>query len=119
MGKTQTLVQETVRALVVGETRTSVKEVIPEVGGTFQLDENVIKGTNTFTPTTSSTKPECSSKCNAVLPPGSKVVQAISYGTAAWTRASRIIIEHPDGEQQSYFLKVPASPTWLPNHSLI
>ncbi|KAJ9639625.1 hypothetical protein H2204_003695 [Knufia peltigerae] len=83
MSEIDTLVQGTTRALVVGETRTSVKEVIPEVGGTFQLDENVVN----------------------VLPPGSKVVQAISYGTAAWTRASRIIIEHPDGEQQSYFLK--------------
>lgn len=63
MSEIDTLVQGTTRALVVGETRTSVKEVIPEVGGTFQLDENVVNDTHAFDPTTSSTKPECSSEC--------------------------------------------------------
>lgn len=29
----------------MGETRTSVKDVIPDVGGRFNLDESVVSGT--------------------------------------------------------------------------
>lgn len=61
-----------------------MKEVIPEVGESFGLDINVVN----------------------LFPTDCKVIEAISYGTAAWTRASRITIETPDGNQKSYFLKV-------------
>ncbi|KAK4888758.1 hypothetical protein LTR27_012405 [Elasticomyces elasticus] len=39
------------------------------------------------------------------LPRGSKLVKSHTYGTAAWTRASRIIVSLEDGMEKSYFLK--------------
>lgn len=67
----------------MGETRTSVKDVTPDVGETFTLDENVVK----------------------VLPTDSRVIEVVSCGTAAWTLASRITVQLPGGDQKSYFLK--------------
>lgn len=66
------------------ETQSSVKNVIPEIGGNFTVDESII----------------------AVLPKGAKVLGASSYGTSAWTRTARINIELDDGTPKSYFLKV-------------
>lgn len=40
------------------------------------------------------------------FPPGSKCIESVVYGTAAWTNAQRITLELPDGTQQSFFLKV-------------
>jgi protein-ribulosamine 3-kinase len=65
-------------------TRSSVKEVIPDVGGDFELDQGVI----------------------AELPEGSTVVEASSFGTSAWTRTARIRVQLSDGSQKAYFLKV-------------
>jgi protein-ribulosamine 3-kinase len=65
-------------------TRISVKEVIPDVGGDFELDQGVI----------------------AELPEGSTVVEASSFGTSAWTRTARIRVQLSDGSQKAYFLKV-------------
>ncbi len=65
-------------------TRSSVKEVIPDVGGDFELDQGVI----------------------AELPEGSTVVEASSFGTSAWTRTARIRVQLSDGSQKVYFLKV-------------
>ncbi|KAL8712659.1 MAG: hypothetical protein Q9220_003191 [cf. Caloplaca sp. 1 TL-2023] len=65
------------------ETQSSVKEVIPDIGGNFDLDENVI----------------------AVLPPGSRVLEASSFGTSAWTRTARISVTLEDGTLKKYFLK--------------
>ncbi|KAJ9615503.1 hypothetical protein H2200_001578 [Cladophialophora chaetospira] len=64
-------------------TVTTVKEVVPEVGGSFVVDEAVIEA----------------------FPQNSRLVDAFTYGTAAWTRAVRISIELEDGGSQSYFLK--------------
>ncbi|KAI4224788.1 MAG: hypothetical protein L6R40_008416 [Gallowayella cf. fulva] len=65
------------------ETQSSVKEVIPEIGGNFPLDEGVI----------------------AVLPSGSRVLECSSFGTSAWTRTARILVQSPDGSSRQYFLK--------------
>ena len=77
-----------------------MKEVIPDVGGRFSLDENVVNGLciSLLGPTYSDTP--------QVLPKDSKVIECISFPTAAWTRASRVVVEFPDGTQKSYFLKV-------------
>ncbi|KAL8833154.1 MAG: hypothetical protein Q9170_004456 [Blastenia crenularia] len=64
-------------------TKSSVKEVIPDIGGNFILDENVI----------------------AELPSESQVLEASSYGTSAWTRTARIAVKQRDGTLKSYFLK--------------
>jgi hypothetical protein len=40
------------------------------------------------------------------LPPGSRVIDSITFGTAAWTRALRITVVLENGQEQSYFLKV-------------
>ena len=72
------------RLFQMAETQSSVKEVIPDVGGDFELDESVI----------------------AVLPDGSTVVEASSFGTSAWTRTARIRVQLADGSQKAYFLKV-------------
>jgi len=65
------------------ETWSSVKKVIPGVGENFLLDQNVV----------------------AQFPKGSKVLKASSYGTSAWTRTSRIVIQLEDGTEKSYFMK--------------
>jgi len=67
----------------MAETQSSVKDVIPETGGNFHLDENVI----------------------AELPLGSKVIEASSYGTSAWTRTARISVQLLEGPIKHYFLK--------------
>ena len=66
------------------ETQSSVREVIPDVGGDFDLDESVV----------------------AVLPEGSAVLEASSFGTSALTRTARIRVQLSDGSQKAYFLKV-------------
>lgn len=66
------------------ETQSSVKEVIPDIGGNFTVDEGILK----------------------ILPQGTRVIEASSYGTSAWTRTARVDVELPDGTQKSYFLKV-------------
>ncbi|KAL8726241.1 MAG: hypothetical protein Q9166_006829 [cf. Caloplaca sp. 2 TL-2023] len=65
------------------ETQSSVKEVIPAIGGNFALDEGVIE----------------------VLPEGSRVLEASSFGISAWTRTARISVQLPDGSPKLYFLK--------------
>ncbi|KAK5361869.1 hypothetical protein LTR20_009449 [Exophiala xenobiotica] len=64
-------------------TQSSVKEVVPEVGGSFSVDQAVVEA----------------------FPENSRLVEAFTYGTAAWTRAVRISIELNDGQMRSYFLK--------------
>lgn len=66
------------------ETQSTVKEVIPEIGGNFTVDKGILE----------------------VLPEGTKVLKASSYGTSAWTRTARIDVELADGTPRSYFLKV-------------
>ena len=66
------------------ETQSSVKEVIPEIGGNFTVDEGILN----------------------ILPQGTRVIEASSYGTSAWTRTARVDVVLPDGTQKSYFLKV-------------
>ena len=66
------------------ETQSSVRDVIPDVGGDFGLDESVI----------------------AELPEGSTVLEASSFGTSAWTRTARIRVQLSDGSPKAYFLKV-------------
>ncbi len=66
------------------ETQSSVREVIPDVGGDFDLDQSVV----------------------AELPEGSTVIEASSFGTSAWTRTARIRVQLSDGSQKAYFLKV-------------
>lgn len=66
------------------ETQSSVKDVIPEIGGNFAVDQAII----------------------AVLPKGARVLEASSYGTSAWTRTARIKVELADSTPKSYFLKV-------------
>ena len=66
------------------ETQSSVKDVIPEIGGNFTVDNGILE----------------------ILPTGTKVLQASSYGTSAWTRTARIDVELADGAPKSYFLKV-------------
>ncbi len=60
-------------------TQSSVKEVIPEVGGDFELDHGVI----------------------AELPQGSAVIEASSFGTSAWTRTARIRVHSTYGPSPS------------------
>ncbi|KAI4262524.1 MAG: hypothetical protein L6R42_002302 [Xanthoria sp. 1 TBL-2021] len=64
-------------------TQSSVKDVIPDIGGNFALDEGVIE----------------------VLPLGSRVLSASSFGSSAWTRTARIRVQLPDGSAKQYFLK--------------
>jgi hypothetical protein len=40
------------------------------------------------------------------LPADSRVIDSITFGTAAWTRALRITVALGNGDEQSYFLKV-------------
>ncbi|KAL8765846.1 MAG: hypothetical protein Q9209_007205 [Squamulea sp. 1 TL-2023] len=68
----------------MAKTHSSVKEVIPEIGGKFALDKGVVE----------------------VLPPGSQIIEASSFGTSAWTRTARIAIKVPNGSFEQYFLKV-------------
>ncbi|KAL8697638.1 MAG: hypothetical protein Q9224_002210 [Gallowayella concinna] len=65
------------------ETQSSVKEVIPDIGGNFALDEAVI----------------------AVLPSDCRVLECNSFGTSAWTRTARILVELSNGSSKQYFLK--------------
>ena len=65
------------------ETQSTVKEVIPDVGGIFTVDDNVM----------------------AFFPDGSKVLEASAFGTSAWTRTAKTVIEDAKGTSQSYFLK--------------
>ena len=66
------------------ETQSSVKDVIPELGGDFTVDEGIY----------------------TVLPQGAKVSAACSFGISAWTRTARLDVTLPDGTPKSYFLKV-------------
>ncbi|KAL8781303.1 MAG: hypothetical protein Q9213_006078 [Squamulea squamosa] len=68
----------------MAETHSRVEEVIPEIGGNFELDNGVIE----------------------VLPAGSRVVEASSFGNSAWTRTAYFAILLPDGSSKQYFLKV-------------
>ncbi|KAI3538104.1 hypothetical protein CSPX01_09681 [Colletotrichum filicis] len=43
---------------------------------------------------------------NLVLPIGSKIVTAESYGDSVWTQTGRMTVELPDGDVKQYFLKV-------------
>lgn len=40
------------------------------------------------------------------LPAQSRVIDSITYGTAAWTRAVRITVVLEDSSEKLYFLKV-------------
>ncbi|KIW65238.1 hypothetical protein PV04_07513 [Phialophora macrospora] len=62
---------------------TDVEELSPVVGGSLFIDEAVLEA----------------------LPRNSRLVEAFTYGTAAWTRAVKISIELVDDQAQSYFLK--------------
>ena len=66
------------------KTQSSVKDVIPELGGDFTVDEGIFK----------------------ILPQGAKVSAASSYGISEWTRTVRLDVILPDGSQKLYFLKV-------------
>ncbi|KAG6357527.1 hypothetical protein INS49_013404 [Diaporthe citri] len=65
------------------ETLSSVRDVIPDIGGNFQLDPAVIEK----------------------LPEGTQVLQSSSYGTSLWTRTARVATTF-NGEKKDYFLKV-------------
>ncbi|PPJ56797.1 hypothetical protein CBER1_05970 [Cercospora berteroae] len=60
------------------------KDVVAEIGSSVELDANVRRA----------------------LPPGSHVLNAFTYGTAAWTKATRVIVALEDGTEKSFFLKV-------------
>ncbi|KAH8768353.1 Fructosamine kinase-domain-containing protein [Diaporthe sp. PMI_573] len=64
------------------ETLSSVRDVIPDIGGNFQLDPAVIEK----------------------FPEGTHVLQASSYGTSLWTRTARVATTL-NGEKKDYFLK--------------
>lgn len=66
-------------------TLSSVKDVIPDAGGQIEVDENVVKGVSLIWTVWS---PHW--LILAVLPPKAKVLNSVTYGTAAWTRAARI-----------------------------
>ncbi|KAL8657877.1 MAG: hypothetical protein Q9226_001474 [Calogaya cf. arnoldii] len=75
----------------MAETQSSVKEVKPDIGGNIALDKEVIE----------------------VLPPGSRVLEASSFGSPAWTRTARIEVQLADGSSKQYFLKVESlATTW-------
>ncbi|KAL8958542.1 MAG: hypothetical protein Q9193_004422 [Seirophora villosa] len=67
----------------MSEAQSTVKQVIPDIGGNFTLDEAVI----------------------ATLPPGTEVLEASSFGISEWTRIARIAARAPDGTLTSYLLK--------------
>ncbi|KAK5309137.1 hypothetical protein LTR70_010576 [Exophiala xenobiotica] len=69
--------------MAAAETLTSIKEVIPDLGDHLKLDPAVLK----------------------VLPSGCNVLEAVTFGTAAWTRAIRVDVALHDGTAKSYFLK--------------
>ena len=49
--------------------------------------------------------PELSSSQSVALPDGCRIIEATTFGTAAWTRAARISITTAEGKPQAYFLK--------------
>lgn len=63
-------------------TQIEVRDGIPDVRVHFNLDENYSK-----------------------FPRGSKILDAASCGTSAWTRTTRVIIELADRTAKSYFLE--------------
>lgn len=68
------------------ETRSSVKDVIPDIGGNFTVDQSIMHH----------------------LPKGARILEASTFGTSAWTRTARIAVELEDGTSKSYFLKCAA-----------
>ncbi|KAK1058498.1 hypothetical protein LTR74_013387 [Friedmanniomyces endolithicus] len=61
-----------------------VKEVIPDADSKGELDINVKKANST-------------------------VLNSFTYGTAAWTKATRVIVALEDGTEKSFFLKASAT----------
>ncbi|KAL8994631.1 MAG: hypothetical protein Q9169_005453 [Polycauliona sp. 2 TL-2023] len=67
----------------MAKTQSSLKESSVALGGNAALDEGVI----------------------AVLPPGSQVLKASSFGTSAWTNTACIKVQLLNGSTKKYFLK--------------
>ncbi|KAK7748374.1 hypothetical protein SLS62_008637 [Diatrype stigma] len=61
----------------------NIQDVVPDAGGNFTVDENVIK----------------------YLPEGSSVIEAVAWGASAWTRTAKITVRLPDDTIKNYFLK--------------
>lgn len=50
----------------------------------------------------------------AVMPRGTKVVSAESYGISTWTKNAKVCVILPDGSRKRYFLKVNQSQSsWI------
>ncbi|KAG8158449.1 hypothetical protein KVR01_011571 [Diaporthe batatas] len=82
-------------------TLSSVRDVIPEIGGNFQLDPAVIESKDSKHLNDPTKK---SGLSISELPKGTQVLSASSYGTSLWTRTARVdtIV---NGEKKDYFLK--------------
>jgi hypothetical protein len=85
------------------ETATRVKDVIPDTGGEIDLDMNVRKGRSEVA---FALEYQHRLYLSIVLPPGSRVISSVTYGTAVWTRAARVTVLLEGGTEKSYFLKV-------------
>ncbi|KAJ2899240.1 uncharacterized protein MKZ38_003340 [Zalerion maritima] len=68
--------------------KNSVPSALPEVGANFVLDDKVV---------------EC-------LPKGTRVLEAVTWGTSAWTNTAKVITELDDGTRKVYFLKCSTYP---------
>jgi protein-ribulosamine 3-kinase len=74
---------------------------LADIEGDFPFDEAVIEGR---------LRENClirpSADIRIVMPKGTKVLSAESYGNSAWTITGRVSVLLPDGTPKRYFLKV-------------
>lgn len=83
------------------QARTSIEGGLSDTGNQVVLDENVLQGIVTNTAVL------CPHLFDSaiVLPPNCQIVKFVTYKTAPWTQAARIIVTLEDGSESSYFMK--------------
>ena len=72
------------------------------VEGNFLIHKAVVKGNHTF----HSYPPTGIDTNFAVLPRGTRIVTAESYGISTWTKTAKVSVILPDGSPKMFFLKV-------------
>lgn len=76
----------------------------PTIGGNYDLDDAVVAGALIHG---EGTGPPTNCDNLVALPiPNTQVIAAHNYGMSLWGRTAKIITQLPDGEKETYFLKV-------------